>query len=98
MITLIGIGPGAPDYLTVEAAEAIREADLLIGASRMLATLPFHCGREVSAYRPAEILDILEQESPESPCVLFSGDPGFWSGAESLISRLKEKEMAGGDK
>ena len=93
MITLIGIGPGAPDYLTVEAAEAIREADLLIGASRMLATLPFHCGREVSAYRPAEILDTLEQESPESPCVLFSGDPGFWSGAESLISRLKEKEM-----
>ena len=57
MITLIGIVPGTPDTLTVEAEDAIRRADLLIGASRMLDSLPSHCGREVSAYRPVEKTD-----------------------------------------
>ena len=30
MITLIGVGPGDPDSLTVEARDAIEQADLLI--------------------------------------------------------------------
>ena len=93
MITLLGIGPGDANAMTVQAADAVREADLFIGASRMLASLPAHTGREVSAYRPDDILSILERERPERPCVLFSGDPGFWSGAEALLSRLKNKEM-----
>lgn len=93
MITLIGIGPGDADAMTAQASDAVREADLLIGASRMLASLPAHTGREVSAYRPDDILSILERERPEQPCVLYSGDPGFWSGAETLIRILKQKGM-----
>ena len=93
MITLIGIGPGDADALTVQAANAVRAADLLIGASRMLASLPAHTGREVCAYRPEEILSILERECPERPCVLYSGDPGFWSGAETLIPMLRKKSI-----
>ena len=93
MITLIGIGPGGPNTQIAEASIAIREADLLIGASRMLASLPFHNGREVTAYQPADILDALERERPERPCVLFSGDPGFWSGADKLIPMLRERGL-----
>ena len=93
MITLIGIGPGDADAMTVQAANTLREADLLIGASRMLASLPAHTGREMSAYRPGDILSILERERPERACVLYSGDPGFWSGAEKLIPLLREKGM-----
>ena len=65
MITLLGIGPGDADAMTVQAANTLREADLLIGASRMLASLPAHTGREMSAYRPGDILSILERERPE---------------------------------
>ena len=36
-VTLIGIGMGTPDTLTIEADRAIRAADVLIGAKRMLA-------------------------------------------------------------
>ena len=36
IITLIGIGMGTRSGMTVEAAEAVKEADLLIGARRML--------------------------------------------------------------
>ena len=93
MISLIGIGPGAPGALTLEAEAAIREADLLIGAARMLAYLPAHAGGEAVAYRPSDIMQILARERPERPCVLYSGDPGFWSGAETLLSRLKDQEM-----
>lgn len=35
-VTLIGIGMGTAEGMTVEAAEEIRKADLLIGARRML--------------------------------------------------------------
>ena len=93
MISLIGIGPGAPDAMTLEAEAAIREADLLIGAARMLGSLPAHTGGEAVAYRPSDILEILERERPERPCVLYSGDPGFWSGAEALISVLRERKL-----
>ena len=93
MIKLVGIGPGDTCAMTVQAVDAVREADMVIGASRMLAALPVHTGREVSAYRPAEILSILERERPERPCILYSGDTGFWSGAETLIPLLREKGM-----
>ena len=75
MLTLIGIGPGGTDALTAEAAAAIRASDCLIGATRMLASLPPCPGRRVTAYRPGEILDILEQERPERPCILYS----YWN-------------------
>jgi len=93
VITLIGIGPGGQDSLTAEARTAIAQADLLMGAARMLDDLPPHTGQAISAYRPEEILTILDSQRPLSPCVLYSGDPGFWSGGEALIRRLEEKGM-----
>lgn len=93
MITLIGIGPGRADALTAEAASAIGQADLIVGAARMLEDLPAHTARTVTAYLPEDILAVLAEERPRSPCVLFSGDPGFWSGGEALACRLEERGM-----
>ncbi len=38
-IALVGIGMGNPDNMTLEAREACRQADVLIGAERMLETM-----------------------------------------------------------
>lgn len=89
-VTLIGIGMGTPSGMTKEAAEAVRDADLLIGAGRMLeaagdADTPFY--KEYDAERIAGYI----QAHPEyvRVAVLLSGDIGFYSGAKRLYGALE---------
>ena len=87
-IDLIGIGPGGKALLTADAAEAIEKADILLGASRMISG---YGGRKAYPYYRAEdIIPVLEKEIPERAAVLFSGDTGFYSGAEKLAPALRE--------
>ena len=88
-VKLIGIGC-SPRQLSAEAVEAIRQADLIIGASRMLERLPNTEAKLIPSYKPREILDILLKEQPSSAVVLFSGDSGFYSGAQALLPLLHE--------
>ena len=64
-VSLIGIGMGVEDNLTVEALNTIKEADVLIGASRM--TRNFAEGKkEFNAYRAEDIKKIIEKkENPK---------------------------------
>ena len=87
-VKLIGIGC-SPKQLSAEAMEALRQADLIIGASRMLEGLPETGAKLVPSYKPREILDILLKEQPAAGCVLFSGDSGFYSGAQALLPLLR---------
>lgn len=89
-VTLIGIGMGTPSGMTVEAAKAIEEADLLIGAKRMLEAAdgidkPFYVD-----YDARRIADYLSSH-PEytRTAVLLSGDIGFYSGAKRLYDALE---------
>ena len=90
MITLLGIGPGDRNGLTAEAMTALEQADLLIGAARMLAQAPDTEAERVTAYKSDEVFAALTERRHERACVLYSGDPGFWSGAESLVRRLEK--------
>ena len=42
-LTVVGMGPGSQSCLTLEALEALRKADLIVGAGRLLETLPEGC-------------------------------------------------------
>ena len=88
-VKLIGMGC-SPKQLTADAVEAIRQADLIIGASRMLEGLPETGAKLVDSYKAHEILDILLKEQPAAGCVLFSGDSGFYSGAQAVLPLLRE--------
>ena len=91
-VTLIGMGLGDPTTLTARAVRALEGADGLIGARRLVEGL--NLGREVPRYpatKGTEILEILRRSGLERPCVLYSGDTGFYSGARSLTALL-EKE------
>ena len=101
-VILAGTGCGSQGSMTGEVCDAIRQADLLIGAKRLLESIP----EEVTARRAAaiyaeEILEIIRQAGagaadcdPASKepviCVLYSGDSGFYSGTRSLQPLLKE--------
>ncbi|MCD7865793.1 MAG: precorrin-6A reductase [Clostridiales bacterium] len=85
-VTLLGIGMGSPENMTVEAADACRQADCIIGANRMLETVKGFDKPVVSLYRSNEIAAYIE-DHPEyqNYAVAFSGDIGFYSGAKKLL-------------
>ena len=51
-IHLIGIGMGNPENRTLEAERAIRQADVLIGAGRMLQETDSYGKPKCASYRP----------------------------------------------
>ena len=81
-ITLIGMGSGCPESLTVQGYAALREADLILGARRLLSALPAGCTENrAAAYLPDEILELLHASGCENAALLSSGDTGLSAGA-----------------
>ena len=91
-VSLVGIGMGTPSGMTLEAEQAIEEADLLIGAGRMLESSVHKDKPSYNAYDPQKIVDYMELH-PEyvHVAVLLSGDIGFYSGAKRLYDALDGK-------
>ena len=59
-VTLIGMGSGQPENLTLQGLAALRQADLILGARRLLAVLPAGCTENrAAAYRPDEVAELL---------------------------------------
>ncbi len=91
-VTLLGFGGGTPEGATVEAWDAIEDAEILIGAMRLLDALPENDDqRRFAAVGAEEIAALLTQEAAERACVIFSGDTGFYSGAKTLLPLLRER-------
>ncbi|MBR6404055.1 MAG: precorrin-6A reductase [Eubacterium sp.] len=94
-IILAGIGCGSEECLTVEVKNAIDKADYIFGAERMLKIVSSNA-LKYPYYLAKDIIPILEQIKEESVSdsnivILFSGDPGFYSGAEKMYQALIEK-------
>lgn len=89
-VRLIGIGGGAGAYLTEKARQSIGEAQLIIGASRMLDSLPGHEAKTCAEYRADKIRQLILENPDKKICVLYSGDTGFYSGAGTLGRLLEE--------
>ncbi|MQN00886.1 MAG: precorrin-6A reductase [Lachnospiraceae bacterium] len=90
-ITVIGAGCGERT-LTLEAANAIRNADIIIASERLL-NYPLVKSNpcvKVKAFMPDDIADAIAKSGCSRAVVLFSGDSGFYSGAKGLLS-LEEK-------
>ncbi len=88
-VTLVGIGMGNPSGMTVEAARAVEEADLLVGAKRMLEAAGNTNKPSYTDYDAHRIADYIGAH-PEyvQVAVLLSGDIGFYSGAKRLYDAL----------
>lgn len=101
-IILAGIGMGHKNSLTREVQEAIAEADILLGAERMLE--PYKPRREKKPfYRAKQIIPYLKEVQEKNlwlekqkVVILFSGDSGFYSGCQLLYKALEEEIRAGG--
>ena len=100
-IILAGIGMGHVNGLTKEVERVISEADILLGAERMLNTV---CSKAEKHpfYQAEQIIPYLHDIQSESlymknikVLILFSGDSGFYSGCQPLYAAL-EKEITEG--
>ena len=92
-VVLCGIGMGTPDTRTLGMDRAVREAECVIGAKRMVESADT-AGKAVRAAIAArDIAEIIRNEPFDRFAVLFSGDTGFYSGAKSLLELLPEAEV-----
>lgn len=88
-VTLLGIGMGSIGTLTLEGREAVRSADLIVGARRMVDAVRLPGQDFLYEYRSRKIAAYLA-EHPEytKVVVALSGDVGFYSGAKKLVELL----------
>ena len=88
-VTLLGIGMGSIGTLTLEGREAVRSANLIVGARRMVDAVRLPGQDFLYEYRSREIAAYLA-EHPEytKVVVALSGDVGFYSGAKKLVELL----------
>ena len=88
-VTLLGIGMGSPKTLTLEGQEAVRNADLIVGAKRMVDAVRLSGQDVFYEYRSKEIAEYLIAHPEYTKVVVaLSGDVGFYSGAKKLAELL----------
>ena len=85
-VYIIGIGPGHPDLLTIEAKKVIADSSILVGDKRMLQFWDTAEKEIHETYKPSEICRIAAAHAngTDTMAVLVSGDVGFFSLAELL--------------
>lgn len=88
-INIIGMGM-SEKTLTAEALELIIEADILIGAKRLINEFSHMNKLSYNAYLSNDILEIMEKTDAEKIAILVSGDVGFYSAAEKLVDVLND--------
>ena len=98
-VTLIGMGSGQPENLTLQGLAALRQADLILGARRLLAVLPAGCTENrAAAYRPDEVAELLQTSGAENAVLVYSGDtllcPEAFPSTYSLLSRVENNTSA----
>ena len=92
-VYIIGTGMDGSNTLTREAEAAINEAEIIIGAERIVR--PFSdLGKNIyTTYVPKDIREKLCSSEFDVAAVLMSGDSGFFSGTKKLIPLLKEHDI-----
>lgn len=88
-INIIGMGM-SEKTLTAEALALINDADILIGAKRLINEFSELNKPSYNAYLSNDILEIIEKTDAEKIAILVSGDVGFYSAAEKLTETLKD--------
>jgi precorrin-2 C20-methyltransferase/precorrin-3B C17-methyltransferase len=94
-VTVIGLGPGARDRLTPEAATALAEADDVVGYTTYVARVPVNprqrvhgSDNRVESERAAFALDLAR--TGRRVAVVSSGDPGVFAMASAVVEVAAE--------
>jgi cobalt-precorrin-7 (C5)-methyltransferase len=93
-LSVVGIGPGSPDYVTPAAKQVVQGADVVIGAERSLSLFRKDIKGEAVQLTAKNVNEILHYavdsaEKGRTVALLSTGDPGF-SGLLRSILRVSQ--------
>lgn len=88
-VTIAGLGMSA-GTLTAEGLRAVEQADVLIGAPRLIAQFEKLDKPSFAEYEPEAVARLVNGHESRCFCVLVSGDTGFYSAADGLCAALKD--------
>lgn len=91
VINIIGIGMVDGLTLTEAASEAITDSDAIFGAERVIKPFADFGKPLFKTWDASEIAEVIHRKGFERPCVLVSGDCGFYSAAIGLAEKLDKK-------
>lgn len=90
-LTVVGVGPGADEWLTPAAWRAVHTAEVVAGGRRQLERFaPAGAERVVVGASVDEVAAALRARAGRRVVVLASGDPGFYGIAAALRRLLPE--------
>ena len=91
-VYIIGVGPGNGRYLIKESEEKIENADIIIGAKRLIK--PYCNKKTFAAITHFDIISIIKSNNQfENIAVLMSGDASFYSGTKKLVLELEKEKI-----
>jgi precorrin-2 C20-methyltransferase / precorrin-3B C17-methyltransferase len=100
-VSVVGIGPAGPDWLTPEASAELAAADELVGYATYLARVPEHRGQRrhasdnrVEAERARHALELAAGGSRVA--VVSSGDPGIFAMAAAVLEEVDGDDALAG--
>ena len=87
MLTVAGVGPGNPNYLTVDVVQKIKEAESVIAFGRVGVSISFIRDDYIEVNRVDSIIENLNED--KDTLLLASGDPNFFG----IVEYLKRKDI-----
>ncbi|WP_066718057.1 bifunctional cobalt-precorrin-7 (C(5))-methyltransferase/cobalt-precorrin-6B (C(15))-methyltransferase [Clostridium sp. Marseille-P299] len=90
-VSLLGMGMGSKETITLEGLNALENCDAIVGSQRLLEQLKEFKKETYVAIKNEDIVDyIIKHKEKDHIVVAFSGDIGFYSGAKRLRPYLKD--------
>ena len=88
-IIIVGCGPGSKKFMTGQASQYIKDADVLVGSRRLLSLFQNSEAVKYTLNRNYKqlITRIISLSKNKSVVILVSGDPGFFSYAKLIVDK-----------
>ncbi len=91
MISVVGIGPGNPDYVVPKALRRIEQAEILIGGKRHLELFSRLPAQKLSWEKAEEARELFTPG--KRVVILASGDPGIFGILDTILSWVGREEI-----
>jgi cobalt-precorrin-7 (C5)-methyltransferase len=97
-LSVVGIGPGSPDYVTPAARQAVQAADVVIGAERSLSLFPEDIKGEAVTLTAKNVNEVLKDavasaEKGKAVALLSTGDSGFSGLLGSILKIVRGRHV-----
>jgi len=94
-VCIAGVGPGALEYVTPAALEAVKCCDILVGGKRNLDVFQ-HLKKETYEFKTSMedlYLFVDRERKSRKVCVAVSGDPGFYSLLDFFLRKMGREAL-----